>query len=472
MKSGAKGMMVITMNVYKNFKRYDIIIIGGGPGGLFTAYELVNRGFDGDILILEQGKKVEDREKSMSSSSIVFEDIIDLVHGIGGAGLFLDSKLCLDTVGTKIEASKDIINYVDNVFLNLIGNRFKSKIPNVDKLKDKKELVRNTKLEFYTYPIRFLGTDGGREFIRKMYSYLIKKGVEIETSHKVIEVKKNNSFNVTAISLKDGKIKQCISNYLVVGVGASGFRWVQRKLHPLGLSGVQNPTYIGIRLEFAEDVGRDIYELSDNPKIKLFQDDFCVKTHCFCYKGYVISYKTPRGVLVDGHAYSTRNGTNNNMNILFKIDTTFIKDPVTFSWDIISICNKVGSGKSILQRYENFKKGNFTNKIGNIKPSLNSYSLSNINMAYPRSICKMLVEFVERLDKIFPGIADNDNLVYAPTLQWGMSRIHTNYNMESIACQNLYIIGDCAGITQGIIAAATTGILAARDIIKKYNKGG
>ena len=93
-------------------------------------------------------------------------------------------------------------------------------------------------------------------------------------------------------------------------------------------------------------------------------------------------------------------------------------------------------------------------------------------MAYPRSICKMLVEFVERLDKIFPGIADNDNLVYAPTLQWGMSRIHTNYNMESIACQNLYIIGDCAGITQGIIAAATTGILAARDIIKKYNKGG
>ncbi len=202
-----------------------------------------------------------------------------------------------------------------------------------------------------------------------------------------------------------------------------------------------------------------------------------MKTHCFCYKGNVISYRTKNGTLVDGHALSTRSGKNSNINVLYKIDQNHVNNPVTYAWNIVSLCNKVGSGKAIMQRYEYFKKQEYSNirkikKNKNISPSIDQgkYVEGDINLAYPRLICDMCIKFIEKLNILFPGISSDDTIVYAPTLQWGIAKIDMNHNMESTV-PNLYVVGDCAGITQGIVVAAISGVVASRDIICKCNGG-
>ncbi|MCK4734838.1 MAG: hypothetical protein KAT65_20455 [Methanophagales archaeon] len=474
-------MMSETIIGNKGDKRFDLVIIGAGPGGLFAAYKIIENIKNIRILVLDKGKEPSKRICPAIDNVCENCKVCNLISGGGGAGLFSDGKLTLDlSVGgylkkfipheRRTELEKEIKEVIEKFSTSYIYH-----IPSPDN--ELLTCLKKRDLNFKPYPVIHLGSDNLRKFISNFISYLQNKGVKFSFDTSVFFITNKTSSGKWLVKIKrNGNLNQIESNYLIVSAGKEGNFWFSPLVKELDGKVEDNNTYLGIRLEINNSTARPLYELSLDPKIYQGRGNIKIKTHCFCRHGQILLLKYFDLPLVGGHTpfveidknYSLTKFPNSNFAILYRDDTIC-------TWERAIECMKkvdeITGGNLLVQRL-----GDYLNDIPTTKQKLNDNSIkpSNLNIT-PGHVSEEILPgfkdnfllFLEHLSSCVPDILNPDNLIYAPAIEWWMKKIEVNKHMEVYNLPDLYAIGDGSGLTQGIVQSAAAGIIAAENVLMK-----
>jgi len=454
--------------------KYDVIIVGAGPAGIFSAYEIA-RNTDLKILMLDKGPDLEKRKcpASRGFGCIHCEPCL-LLSGWGGAGAFSDGKLTLSTdVGgwlneyiSKKELN-ELINYVDSVYLKFGATKhlYGADIEKVEEIERKASLAG---LKLIHQKIRHMGTERCAEVLRKIRDELDGKvEVKLKKDVKGLIVKNNIA---EGIETTDGE--KYFGKYVVVAPGRSGAEWLQSEAQALGLRTLNNPVDVGIRVEILAAVMEELTNVLYEPKFiyysKFFDDK--VRTFCVAPYGEVIT-ESYNGVLsVNGQSYAERKTENTNFAIL--VSTSFtepFKEPIAYGKYLARLSNLL-SGGVIVQRLGDLEAGRRSTpeRIARsiVTPSLKNATPGDLSFVLPYRYLADIREMLQALDKIAPGTYSRDTLLYGVEVKFYSSRLQLSSCLET-KIHNLFTIGDGAGVTRGLIQASASGVIVAREIMKR-----
>jgi uncharacterized FAD-dependent dehydrogenase len=443
-------------------KKYQVIIIGAGPAGLFAGLELARKGIK-DVLILEKGNSIDTRKP------------IETLYGVGGSGTFSDGKLhfsmtlsqekLLNFCGRK--EAMDLIGEVENDFISF---GVKSPVTPTDKEAVKKLIkeCQRFNVRLYDRRCRHVGSDLLPVVIKKMVKKLEKTGIKIETNTEVVNIRKGK--NGFEMETEKGKYE---SKILLVAPGRGGTKWLQDQASTLKIGYEYQMVEVGVRVEFPasvmEDHSKIMYENIYSVQTPTFDD--AMRTFCPCPNGYVAVENYGDYVCVNGHSNSNNDSPNSNFALVQEIRLTEpVENTTDYAISIARLATTIGGGKPIIQRLMDLKKRRRSNSRritkSLISPTLKDCTPGDIAMALPYRLVTNILETLEILDNILPGINAGSNFLYAPEIKLRGSKIRTNKNLET-EIDNLFVAGDGAGTSGNIVGAAATGIIAARGIAKK-----
>jgi len=421
-----------------------VIIVGCGPAGLFAAFKLAGKC---EVLILDRGPCLEERIK----------DKANLLHGEGGAGLFSDGKLNFspeigNNLAELIGYSKlsELINEVESIF-----KKYDIKVKEIDRKKAHQLEILAVQNGMKYLPIRqaHVGSDHLPEVISKLSNDLRKKGVEFIFNTEVEEIGKNS-----IITTKKEKFK---FDKLLIATGRSGARWLEKIVKEKGMNYIYNPVDIGVRVEVPALIMEEICEINWDPKVHIrtpTYDDF-VRTFCVSPYGYVVKEENEKYCLVNGHSWKDRRSTNTNFAFLVKIQLTEPLENTNLYGESIAIqATTIGGNKPILQRLGDLRRGRRStwNRLekSHVKPTLIDVTPGDIAMALPYRFVKDIIEGLDILNKLIPGVADDGTLLYATEIKFHGLRVLTDEFLRT-SIPEIYVAGDGAGLSRGIVGAAT-----------------
>jgi len=453
---------------------YDIIIIGAGPAGLFAAYKLIGK----KVLLIEKGYRPMERAAHMREKRLLHNGISNIMSGVGGAGLFSDGKLnFIPTLGkTDLTQFMDknqaqtLIDETEAIF-NRFGMDADVYPANMEEALNIKTKARMHDIDLLIIKQKHLGSDKLPGYMENMLTYLEQNGIEVKTGENVTD------FLVENNQLKGVKTKTNIyySSNIIVAPGRVGSKWLYQKAKDMNLNVKYRAVEVGVRVEVPKEVLDKITDVIYDPTffIQTATYDDTVRTFCTNKQGFVAQENYDDFVCVNGHAEKKRKSNASNFAFLSKVELTEpIDDTYKYGKSICKLANTIGGGKPIIQRLGDLKRGrrstwNRIQKCG-FEPTLKDVTPGDISMALPKRIVTNLVEGLEKLDKIIPGIANNSTLLYAPEIKFFSTQIETDNQLET-SIQGLFVAGDGAGVSGNIVGAAATGILAAEGIKKRLN---
>ncbi len=442
-------------------RSYDVLIVGAGPAGIFSAIELSKRS-DLSILVIEKGEDIDERIARATS----------LTSGWGGAGAFSDGKLTLSTeIGGWLSQYMperrlaELIEYVDGIYLEFGAPKetYGMDEAAIDELRSRAVLAH---LTLIPSRIRHLGTERCKTVLRRIRGWLDSR-VEVLTGVKVERVLVEGGV-VKGVETDDGRLVG--GRYVILAPGREGASWLASEARRLGLTTRPNAVDIGVRVEvpapLLEPVTSALYEGKFVYYSRTFEDQ--VRTFCMCPYGYVSTEVYEDVVTVNGHSYSDRKGENTNFAIL--VSTTFtepFEEPIAFGKYIARLANLLGKG-IIVQRLGDLKGGRRSTKerIGRsvVRPTLPEATPGDLSFVFPFRYLKDIMEMIEALDVVVPGIDGRDTLLYGVEAKFYSSRVALTSGLET-EVGGLYAIGDGAGVTRGLIQASVSGVVAARSIL-------
>jgi len=454
---------------------YDVIIVGAGPAGIFAALELAEK--DYKVLLLEKGepltaRRCPAREKNINCLRC---PLCAILCGWGGAGAFSDGKLTLSTeVGgflneyLDMDFLRQLIKYVDSVY-----RRFGAPEiiygENTDKVRELEREAARAGLQMVPAQIRHLGTEKCVEILSKIEQYLRKK-VEIRTETEVREILQKNG-GVTGIKTNAEEI---LSRYVILAPGREGAEWLRKETQRLNLSLNSNPVDIGVRLELPAVVMEKITGVVYEPKLihytKLFNDK--VRTFCMCPYGEVVTEYSDGVVTVNGHSWATKKTENTNFALL--VSTTFTEpfnDPITYGKYVAQLANLLVGGV-IIQRLGDLRAGRRSTperiRRSIVRPTLSDAVPGDLSFALPYRFLVDILEMIDALDYLTPGVNSHSTLIYGVEVKFYSLRIKLNRFLESEVA-NLFLIGDGAGVSRGLVQASASGVIAAQEIIHRLS---
>jgi len=464
---------------------YDVIIIGAGPAGLFAAYELITNNNKLKILLLDKGKFAKNRICPMDKNKTTCSNCnpCQILSGYGGAGTFSDGKLnFIPKLGksdlfkymSESEANK-LIDDTEKIF-----NKFKmdNKIypTNLEEAEKIKKQVALTGAKLLLIKQKHLGSDKLPEYIQNLTDYLKKSGVELLENSNVIDIN-TDEFNINTITYTNNKKEIKVkSTNVIVAPGRTGAKWIQEIADKYKINYTSRSIEIGVRVEVRKEIMENICNVIYDPSIfiktKTYGDE--IRTFCTNPGGFVAKENYYGYICVNGHALKDIKSNNSNFAFINKINLT---NPVTntreYGESIAKIANVLGDGKPIIQRLKDLKIGRRStwdriNK-GFIEPTLKDCVAGDLALILPHRIIANIIEGLEILDKIIPGINNDETLLYGPEIKFFSNEITTN-NQFKLENKNIYFIGDGAGKSGNIVIAASNGLTAARNILKKEKK--
>ena len=457
--------------------KYDVIIVGGGPAGIFAAVELCQAS-DLSILLLEKGKDIESRDCPFMEKGISCPPCspCDLVSGLGGAGAFSDGKLTLSAeVGGRLrdylglERTEDLIHYVDSVYLKFGGSdRVYGSGEQVEELGRRATLAD---LRLIPMTVRHLGTERSRAVLRGIRDFLSGR-VEVKLGEVASTILTENG-TVKGIETKDGQKFEC--RYLIIAPGREGADWLVREAERLRLTLQINPIDVGVRVEVPEPVLGELTDALYECKLEYYSKAFDdrVRTFCMCPAGEVTMESTGGSdpvTTVNGHSYAERKTSNTNFSLL--VSTTFtepFRDPIAYGRDLARLAN-ILSGGVILQRLGDLMEGRRSTRErierGNVQPTLKSATPGDLSFALPYRHLKSIIEMLGAMDRLAPGVASRHTLLYGIEVKFYSSRLALSDGLES-EIVNMFAAGDGAGVTRGLVQASASGVVAAREIMKR-----
>ncbi|PIS08841.1 FAD-dependent oxidoreductase [Candidatus Beckwithbacteria bacterium CG10_big_fil_rev_8_21_14_0_10_34_10] len=457
--------------------KYDIVIIGAGPAGLFSALKLSNNP-KLKILLIDKGKKIKSRKCSQNSKTgCVKCQPCNLICGWGGSGAFSDGKLNFThKIGGWLGeylTPKDYDNLIkdsENLWLKFGAPK---KVYGQNK-KEVQKIIKKAKkadLEIITFPIRHMGSDGGREILENMYKYL-KDKIKIKLNTQVKDIIVRNK-KISGVVLDNGK--KVYAQNVVIAPGRAGSDWLLTLAAKYKLEPQCNPVDLGVRVEIPSkiytSIAKYLYELKVHYKTKTFRDN--ARTFCVCPRGEVTMEQLTGQfpvTTVNGQSLARIKTKNTNFAILVSTKFTFpFKDPIFYAKSIAKLANLL-SGGVMVQRLKDLVLGQRSTKErikrNLLKPSFRSANPGDLAFVLPYRYLKDILETLQALDRIIPGIWCNDTLLYGVEIKLYSSRIKVKNSLET-KVKNLYVAGDGAGLTRGLVHASVSGLVVARSILKK-----
>ncbi len=460
---------------------YDVVVVGGGPAGLFACYYLSReRGLK--VLLLEKGLPPHRRFCPIKKyNRCVKCRPCNIMSGIGGAGLFSDGKLnFIHKLGKtdltqfmEVEEAKALVRETEEIF-TYFGMDSKVYPLDMEKARQFRKEARKEGIELLIIRQKHLGSDKLPEYIQRMASYLEERGVEIRCGVEVEDVIVEGE-RVRGVVCRGEVIE---ASYVILAPGRVGAEWMVSLAKKYGLGMSQRGIEVGVRVEVLNDIMEEITSVIYDPTFFIQTKKYDDETRTFCTNrgGYVTQETYHSFVCVNGHAYMDRKSPNTNFAFLSKVVLT---EPVTdnhsYGESIGSLATLIGGGRPILQRFGDLKRGRRSTwkrvKKGFIVPTLTNVVCGDIAMALPERILTNIVEGLEKLNRVIPGVSNDETLLYAPEIKFFSTQIQTSSHLET-SIRGLYVAGDGAGVAGNIVAAAATGIIPAKHILNTQLKRG
>ena len=461
---------------------YDVAIIGGGPAGLFAAYELINNEPNLKIVMLDRGNLAEKRKCPMNLNNVKCTNCnpCSILSGYGGAGTFSDGKLnFIPKLGKsdlfKYMNKEDAYKLIDDT--EKIFNEFEMDSDiypsNMDEALNLKSKIAKTGASLLIIKQKHLGSDKLPTYIKNFTDYLKNKNVEIIEMANVDDVVSINE-DLHEIKYTKNKEKNTIkAKNVVIAPGRTGAKWVQELADKYNIPYISQSIEVGVRVEVRKEIMEEICSVIYDPTIFIKTETYNDEIRTFCTNpgGYVAKENYYGYICVNGHALKEKKSNNSNFAFISKINLT---EPATntrqYGESIARIANVLGDGKPIIQMLRDLKQGRRSTisriERGFISPTLKDCVAGDLALVLPHRIIINILEGLKKLDEIIPGVNNDETLLYGPEIKFFSNEITTNNNMK-LENYNIYFIGDGAGKAGNIVTAAATGLVAARDILKK-----
>ena len=458
---------------------YDVIIVGAGPGGLFSAYELITHNPSLKIALMDRGLIASKRYCPMNSkgTKCINCEPCHILSGYGGAGTFSDGKLnFIPKLGksdlfkymSKSTAHK-LIDETEEIF-NKFGMDSEVYPSNMEEALSIKSDITKVGAELLIIKQKHLGSDFLPGYIEDMTNFLKDKGVEVFEKTDVSDIHKEN--NEYIVTYNKNKKKQ--GKHIIVAPGRTGAKWVQELADKYNIEYTSQSIEIGVRVEVRSNILEDMTNIIYDPtifiKTKTYNDQ--IRTFCTNPNGYVSKENYDGYICVNGHALKSKKSANSNFAFISRVSLT---SPATntreYGEAIARIASVLGDGKPIVQQLRDLKQGRRStmHRINGsfIEPTLKDVVAGDLALVLPHRIITNIIEGLETLDKIIPGVNNGETLLYGPEIKFFSNEIETNNDFK-LNNENMYFIGDGAGKAGNIVVSASTGLVAARDILKQY----
>ncbi len=468
--------------------KYDVVIVGAGPSGYMCAYELAEKKPDLKILLLDRGRNIYERKCPVLEHKIEKCPInqkgyrgcspaCSITSGFGGAGAYSDGKFNITTefggwLTDYISPDEliELIHYVDDINLSFGATKVITN-PDTDKVREIERRAMSVGVKLLRSKVRHLGTEENLKILSRIFDYLSKK-IEMRFAAKVDDIVVKDG-KISGIKLDGGEIVE--GKYVVLCVGREGSKWLTELFDRYQIPLSQTQVDIGVRVEcpniVMEEINENLYEGKFLYKTSIGSS---VRTFCSNPGGHVVMENYEGVINVNGHSYNDPKLSSNNTNFALLVTHHFeepFKKPNEYAIKVSSLANQLACGSVIVQKYGDIKLSRRSTpkriQEGFVRPTLKEAVPGDLALALPYKTMRSIIEMIEVLDKITPGIATEHTLLYGVEAKYYSAHPEMTNELEVKGISNLYVAGDGAGLTRGLAQASACGVYIARNIVKK-----
>lgn len=460
----------------------DVVIIGAGPAGIFTALEMIKKGSKKSIVIVEKGQSVEKRHcpKDKTQKCVNCKPYCHITTGFSGAGAFSDGKLslCYEVGGDLPQLigemkAQDTIDYTDKIYLEFGADTHVEGVSNSQEVKEIRMRAIQAGLKLVDCPIRHMGTEKAQEIYYAIEQYLLNNGVEIIFGYECYDIiLEDGTCKGVHIRNSKGDEMTIEGDSTVIATGRRGADWLEKICAEYDIAHQPGTVDIGVRVEVRNEIIEKVNEVLYESKLIGYPGPFKNKVRTFCQNpgGFVSQENYDNDLaVVNGHSYKDLKSNNTNLAILVSHNFSHpFNQPIEYAKKVGELTNMLGAGHIMVQRFGDILDGKRTWEKelsqSNVRPTLPDAVAGDITAAMPYRAMMNIINFIKAMDHVVPGFASTETLLYSPELKFYSNRVKMDDKFNTNV-RGLHCLGDSSGWTRGLMMASVMGVLMGRELI-------